>query len=61
VIAAKQYDRPMQTDMIDLIVEVLGVHPLSRIFIDSSAAGLIQELKFKVNDWDQRTYAQDDR
>jgi hypothetical protein len=61
VIAAKQYDRPMQTDMIDLIVELLRVRPLSRIFIDSRAAGLIQELKFKVNDWDQRTYAQDDR
>ncbi|HEY6668210.1 MAG TPA: hypothetical protein VI033_03565 [Candidatus Nitrosopolaris sp.] len=60
VIAAKQFDRPMQTDMIDLIVELLRVHPLSRVFIDSSAAGLIQELKYKVNDWDYRSYAQDD-
>ncbi|HET7345618.1 MAG TPA: hypothetical protein VFJ05_07080 [Nitrososphaeraceae archaeon] len=61
VIYAKQFDRPMLTDILEEIIRLTNRHPNCRIFIDASNPLATAELKYLVQDFDARTYAEDKR
>jgi hypothetical protein len=61
VIYAKQFVRPLLTDLTEEIIRLTNRHPNCRIFIDASNSLATTELKYLVQDFDARTYAQDKR
>jgi hypothetical protein len=61
IIYAKQFDRPILTDLTEEIIRLTNRHPNCRIFVDASNPLATTELKYLVQDFDARTYAADKR
>jgi hypothetical protein len=61
IVYAKQFDRPMLSDILEEVIRLTNKHPNCRIFIDASNPLAVQELKYLCHDFDSRSYNEDKR
>jgi hypothetical protein len=61
VIYAEDFERPLYDQIIEHIIKLNNKHHVGRIFVDASNAAFTTSIKQKVNDYDFRTYATNER
>jgi hypothetical protein len=61
VIYAEDFERPLYDQIIEHIIKLNNKHHVGRIFVDASNAAFTTSIKHKVNDYDFRTYATNEK
>jgi hypothetical protein len=61
VLYAEEYDRPLQNEIIELVIRLNNKHHIGRILVDASNAGFLSSLKQQIGDYDYKSYVQNDR